>query len=102
MDEHIIRIHDVWYHWKMTIDLKDLAKIAGNRVREPDGTYTDPRTGEVEHYKGCVYTEYPMTKAKKLLKLIRKYGTEKEFRACDTYLAENAKLYKYWRELCES
>ena len=99
MDDHIIRI-GAWY-WHMTIDLKELAASAGVRKKEPDGIYKDPKTGETEVYKGTYYTDYTMIKAKKLLKLILQHGTEEDWKACDKYLAGNAKLYKYWRELCD-
>ena len=99
MDEHIITIKDTWHHWTMRINLQELARDAGRKEKEDDGVYTDPRTGETERYKGAVYTVYPLTKAKKLLKLIRQFGTDKDFEACDKYLAQNAKLYKYWKEL---
>lgn len=99
MDEHIIKIENPWEHWHMTIDLKELAASAGVRKKEPDGIYKDPKTGEIEVYKGSYYIDYTMAKAKKLLKLIRAYGTEKDFKACDQYLAVNKKLYKYWYEV---
>lgn len=102
MDDHIIRIGTVCDgHWNMVIDLRELAASAGVRKKEKDGVYTDPRTGETEVYKGSYYTDYTMTKAKKLLRLIRQYyRTEADLEKVDEYLKPNAKLYKYWRELC--
>ena len=101
MDDHIIRIGTVCNgHWNMVIDLKELAASAGVRKKEPDGIYKDPKTGETEVYKGSYYTDYAMTKAKKLLKLIWQYGRPEDFGKVDTYLEPNAKLHKYWRELC--
>lgn len=103
MDDHIIHIGSVCDgHWRMTIDLKQLAASAGVRKKEPDGTWTDPRTGETEVYKGSYYVDWPMTKAKRLLKLIRRYyRTEADLAACDKYFAENEKLMKAWRDTCE-
>ena len=103
MDDHIIQIGSVCDgHWHMTIDLKQLAASAGVRKKEPDGTWTDPRTGETEVYKGSYYVDLPMTKAKRLLKLIRRYyRTEADLAACDKYFAENEKLMKAWRDTCE-
>lgn len=101
MDDHIITIGDSngfdGWSWKMTIDLKELADSAGIRKKEKDGIYTDPRTGETEVYKGSWYTDYPMTRAKKLLKLIR----EKNYRAedlqkVDFWMKKNPKLNAYW------
>ena len=103
MDDYVIRIwnsESVGHTWVMIIDLKELADSAGIRKKEKDGIYTDPRTGETEVYKGSWYTDYSMTKAKKLLKLIWQYGTDKDREACDRYLAGNAKLYKAWTDLC--
>lgn len=102
MDDHIIRIGTVCDgHWSMVIDLKELAASAGTRKKEKDGTYTDPRTGKTEVYKGSYYTDYTMANAKKLLKLIWQYGRPVDFGNVSTYLEPNKKLYKYWRELCE-
>ena len=101
MDDHIITIGDSngfdGWRWKMTIDLKELAVSAGVRKKEPDGVYTDPRTGETEVYKGSYYTDYPMRKARKLLKLIHEHCTDPEI--VGKYLAPNKKLYEYWRSL---
>ena len=83
MDEHIITIRDTWHHWWMKIDLKAVARDAGRKVKDEDGDYI----------------AYPLPRAKKLLKLIRQFGSDKDFEACDRYLAQNAKLYKYWKEL---
>ena len=89
MDDHIIRING--YGWKMTIDLKELAGSAG--IRKPlvkaDGQTYDEKVVSV-----------PMPRAKKLLKLIRQYGSDKDFENCDKYLRPNTKLYKHWRDLC--
>lgn len=91
MDDHIITIRGQWEPWKMTIDLKELADSAGikKKIRKPDGTSFDTEIISV-----------PLSRAKKLLKLIRQYGTENDWAACDKYLADNKKLYEYWRELC--
>ncbi len=101
MDDNIITIGDSngfdGWRWEMTIDLKELANSAGIRKKEKDGTYTDPRTGETEVYKGSWYTDYPMTKAKKLLKLIRQYNYRKEdLQKVDNWMAKNPKLALYW------
>lgn len=78
---------DCWQNtsWRMTIDLKELAESAGKRLR--DG------------YNGGSYVEYPIPRAKKLLKLIREYGTDADFMKCDEYLKTNKKLYSYWKGL---
>jgi hypothetical protein len=94
MDDYIITFGDSTFGhaWKMTIDLKELAASAGVRkplVKQGGQTYDE----EV--------VSIPMPRAKKLLKLIRKYGAEEDFRKCDEYLKPNVRLHKYWRELCE-
>ena len=91
MDNHIITIRGQWEPWKMTINLKELANSAGIRkkIRKPDGSCFDTEVVSV-----------PMPRAKKLLKLIRQYGSDKDFENCDKYLKPNTKLYKHWRALC--
>lgn len=90
MDDHIIRING--YGWKMTIDLKELAGSAGIRKNlvKADGHTYDEKVVSV-----------PMARARRLLQLIRQYGTGKDFERCDEYLMANTRLYKHWRELCE-
>lgn len=82
MDDHIITIGDAngldGWKWTMTIDLKELAEATGRKGKK---------------FK---LVEIPLTRAKKLLQLIRRYGTEDDFRKCDEYLRPNARLYKYW------
>ena len=87
MDDHIIRIQSNWESLRMTVDLKELAASAGVRknLKKPDGTDFDDKVVSV-----------PIPRAKKLLQLIRRYGTEDDFRKCDEYLRPNARLYKYW------
>ena len=91
MDDHIIRIQSNWESLRMTVDLKELAASAGVRknlkrytLGMPDGEYSDK------------VISVPIPRAKKLLQLIRKHGTEDDFRKCDEYLRPNVRLYKYW------
>lgn len=87
MDDHIIRIQSNWESLRMTVDLKELAASAGVRknLKKPGGGVFDDKVISV-----------PIPRAKKLLQLIRRYGTEDDFRKCDEYLRPNARLYKYW------
>lgn len=89
MDDHVIEIMNtddfVEHRWHMRIDLLDLANSAGKR--EKDG------------YNGGTYTIYPMAKAKKLLKLIRRHGSEEDLAKCDRYFAGNKRLNKFWKEI---
>lgn len=71
--------------WKMTIDLDELARSAGKRVK--DG------------YNGGAFVDVPLPRARRLLKLIREYGTEKDFEKCFDAFRKNEKLLKYWKEL---
>ena len=93
MDDHIIRISG-WKpeggYWKVTINRYALAASAGikKKLAKPLGQHYDEEVVSV-----------PLPRAKKLLKLILQYGHEKDFEACDRYLAQNAKLNKYWKEL---
>ena len=69
--------------WKMTIDLDELARSAGRRVND----------------RGEIFVDIPLPRAKKLLRLIREYGTENDFEKCDSAFRGNEKLLKYWKEL---
>jgi hypothetical protein len=86
MDEHIITFGDSTFGhaWKMTIDLKELAASAGIRK-------------ERKGYRQKVIS-VTLTNAKKLLKLIRQYGSESDLLRCDEYLRHNERLYKYWAQ----
>lgn len=72
-------------HWKMEINLEGLVSSAGKRVKD--------------EYNGGSYVDYPLRKAKKLLKLIRDYGTEDDFRKMDEWMPKNKKLQQYWEDL---
>ena len=86
MDDHIITIGETDFcrRWKMTINLKELAEFAGKRVND----------------RGEFFVSVPMPRAKRLLRLIRMYGTGSEISRVDKYIKTNTKLAKYWRELC--
>ena len=92
MDDHIITIGDSngfdGWRWKMTIDLKELASSAG--IRKP----LVKQFGQVYNKK---VVSIPMSRAKKLLKLIHEHCTDPEI--VSKYLARNKKLYEYWRSL---
>ena len=87
----------------MTIDLSELVAFAGVRKKERDGTYTDPVTGEIEHYKGSYYVDYPMRTAKKLLRLIRENAEPEVVSQVSAYFNEhfaaNPKLAKAWEDM---
>lgn len=77
---------DSWWdsQWTMDIDLDDVAHNAGRRTKDNDG---------------CIYTVYPIPRAKKLLKLIRKYGTEEDFEKVTAAMKNNDRLSDYWDSL---
>lgn len=91
MDEHIITISNQGTfrssEWRMTIDLNRVADLAGKRIKSKEESY--------------YFTPYPITRARKLLKLIREYGTESDLEKCDRIFtpSRNEKLAKYWREI---
>ena len=92
MDDYIITFGDSTFGhaWKMTVDLKELAASAGIRrlLVKPDGqTYNEK------------VVSIPMPRAKKLLKLIRQYGSDSDLLRCDEYLRHNERLYKYWAQI---
>lgn len=89
MDDYIIRIsnrdHSRTTEWEMTLNLQEIAKSAGRREwDEGYETWTVP---------------YPMLRARKLLKVIREYGTDADFEKCNKYFAANPRLFKHWKEL---
>lgn len=88
-DAHIITISNSGRFrttaWKMTIDLDELTRSAGKRVK--DG------------YNGGSFVDVPLSRAKRLLKLILEYGTEPDFEKCDRVFRKNEKLYRYWKEM---
>ena len=61
---------------------QEVAESAGRREYDP--------------YSGKLHVIYTIPTAKRLLNLIRKYGTESDFEACDKYLVGNKKLAAYW------
>lgn len=87
MDDHIITFGDSTFGhaWKMTVDLKELAASAGIR-KERKG-----------YCQKVISVTLP--NAKKLLKLIRQYGSESDLLRCDEYLRHNERLYKYWAQI---
>lgn len=91
MDENIIRISNAETfrssEWNMAIDLARVADLAGKKIKsENNGYYITP---------------YPLSRARKLLKLIKQYGTEADLEKCDRFFTpfRNENLYKYWKEL---
>lgn len=83
MDDNIITIGDSngfdGWRWKMTIDLKELAEATGRRDKK---------------FK---VVEIPISRAKKLLKLIRQYCyREEDLQKVDKWMAKNTKLALYW------
>lgn len=79
-------IHLGDFTWHMVIDVTALAMAAGHRYQSI--------------YTGKIYTDYPISRAKKLLKLIYCYADAEDLNKVTEVLAElNHKLDKYWREL---
>ena len=89
MDDYIIRLtnKDTFREteWEMYVNLVEVASSAGKRMKDLDN--------------GGSFISYSMTTAKRLLRLIRQYGTEEDFAKCSQYLAANEKLHSYWKGL---
>lgn len=83
-DDNIITLSESEWgkHWTMTIDIREIASYAGKRERDL--------------YDGTWYTEYPIPRAKKLIKFILDHGTEEDFQKCEKYFKKNKKLYDAW------
>ena len=75
--------------WRMTIDLVTLSTLAGRRVPDPD-------------IYGRYIVDYPLPRARKLIKLILEYGTDEDFRKCEDAFKINARLYKIWDKMSGS
>lgn len=71
--------------WSMEIDLQAIADNAGRRVQD--------------NYNGGFYGDYPIPRAKKLLKLIKEYGSDEDLEKVGKYMKSNARLAKYWSDL---
>ena len=88
MDDYIIKLSNADHfrttEWKMTIDIRTLSDLAGKRVEDK--------------YNGGTFVDMPLPRAKKLLKLIREYGTEEDFGKVERNL-KNKKLLQYWRAI---
>lgn len=91
MDKNIISISNAETfrssEWNMVIDLARVADLAGKKIKSQKGSY--------------YITPYPISRARKLLKLIKQYGTEADLEKCDRFFTpvRNEKLYKIWKEL---
>ena len=79
----IIHIGD--FTWSMVVNVTTLSKAAGGRF--------------LDLYTGRIYSDYPVTRAKKLLKLIYCYADAEDLNRVSNEVATNSKLNKYWREL---
>ena len=86
MDDNIIIISNSGYwrttSWKMVIDLAEIVKRSGKRFK--DG------------YNGCTCVDYPLPRAKKLMKLITEYASEEDLEKCDRWFQKHPKLWEYW------
>lgn len=71
----------------MTIDLHQIALLAGKRVEDDKGRHI---------------VDYPLPRARKLIRLILKYGTEEDFVKCEAAFKINTKLYTIWDNLSGS
>lgn len=71
--------------WHMTIDLQEITNSAGKRVKD--------------NYNGGTFVDYPLARAKRLLKLIRKHGTTEDIEKCEKYFKHNSRLYDIWKKV---
>lgn len=74
-------------YFTMEINLPEVAFHAGRRVEDD---------------KGRKIVDYPLPRARKLINLILKYGTEEDFNKCEYEFKCNARLYKIWGNLSGS
>ena len=82
---HLI-VHLGDFTWSALIDVTALAIATGSRYQD--------------RYTGKTYTDYPISRARKLLKLIYCYSDADDLNQVTEVLAAlNPKLDKYWRTL---
>ena len=70
--------------WRMTIDLKELAFSAGKIVEDK--------------YDGGKVLDYPMARARKLLKIIAENAGPEDLEKCNFWFKKNEKLNKWWQK----
>lgn len=69
--------------WKMYISLSAICECSGKRFKDK--------------YNNISYVEYPLPRAKKVLKLVAEYADEKTLIDTELYLkGHNKKLYDYF------
>ncbi len=73
--------------WEMIIDLKQVVKISGVRTKDL--------------YNGGSYVDYPIAKARKLIRFILDNGDPEDFARCEICFRKNKKLYKWWQKYSE-
>lgn len=83
-----LNIYEPWgnsHGCHMTIDLEQVCRDAGRR--EKDGI-------DIKTHRQIYYTVYPMNKAKKLLKLIKRYADNVE--EIEAFLKGYPKVFNIW------
>lgn len=75
----------------LSVDLKKIAEIAG--VRQFD---TFVWEGKVERYS---YIDYPLTKARRLCRMIAMYGSKEDREKAARYFEPNLKLAALWKDV---
>lgn len=81
---HVI-VHLGDFSWSALIDVTILSTVTQSRYHD--------------RYTGKTYTDYPISRARKLLKLIYCYADADDLNKVTEALIINPKLFKYWREL---
>jgi len=69
--------------WKMEINLTEVVRSAGQKIKE--GAY--------------IYVDYPMPRAKRILRLVAEYGTTDDWCAVNEAVKDHKRLAAWWREL---
>lgn|GEM_PF-5406326 len=85
LKNNILTLSDPWdTHWKLSLNLDAIIKDTGRREK-------NTTTNKVE-------TLFPISNAKKLIKLILQYASDDELSRIDILFRGNEKLYKVWKE----
>lgn len=78
--------------WTMNLDLGAIANDAGRREKE---RWQDA----FDRWHDSYFVVLPIPQARKILKLIARWGRDDDFQKCDEVFKKNDKLLKLWKSV---
>lgn len=76
-------VSDCTSWWSMRINLKEMAEIAGKKLKDDEGEF---------------YTDWSLKQARKMCRLIAEHGGAWQHEMCNAWFSTNEKLMKVWVE----